>query len=375
MKPHLSIQRASKTFGEFAAVQETCLDITEGEFITFLGPSGSGKSTLLNMIAGIENVSSGDIQLQGATLLTIPPHLRNIGMVFQRYTLVPHMTVFENVAFPLKVRRWPTDKVKARVLEMLALVRLDEFANRKPSQLSGGQQQRVALARALAYHPKILLMDEPLAALDKKLKEALQSEIKRIHRETGVTVIYVTHDQDEALLLSDRIAVFNTGRIEQVAKPLDLYEHPATRFVGSFVGNSNFLDVTLDRDRSLEFPDGTKLDGVTPTEDIPPGKYELLVRPERVNIAGTIRHDGPVIPVTIRELNYLGEMIKVEAVTNWGCAVSVRLSATALPKDIALGGSALLHWAADHGVLYGSDNRRSGLAHSRPARSQVQITA
>ena len=231
MTPYLSIRGVAKRYGEVVAVAEVSLDIAQGEFVTFLGPSGSGKSTLLYMIAGIEDASAGDILLQDGSLLAIPPHKRNIGMVFQRYTLVPHMSVEENVAFPLKVRHWSREKVEQRVAEVLGLVRLDGFRKRRPAELSGGQQPRGALARALAYHPRMLLMDEPLAALDKKLKEELQVEIRRIHQETGVTIIYVTHDQEEALRLSQRIAVFNHGRIEQADTPARLYEDPASRFV------------------------------------------------------------------------------------------------------------------------------------------------
>ncbi|MDE3175607.1 MAG: ATP-binding cassette domain-containing protein, partial [Pseudomonadota bacterium] len=216
MTNFLSIQGVEKTYGGVTAVADVSLEVAQGEFVTFLGPSGSGKSTTLYVIAGFLEPTRGDVLLRGQSLLRVPSNKRNIGMVFQRYTLFPHLSVAENVAFPLKVRRWPKAAIDAKVAAMLKLVRLDRMADRMPAAMSGGQQQRVALARALAYDPGILLMDEPLSALDKQLREEIQVEIKRIHNETGVTILYVTHDQEEALRLSDRVALFNAGRIEQI---------------------------------------------------------------------------------------------------------------------------------------------------------------
>ncbi len=207
----IEIRDIKKQYGPITAVKDVTLDIRKGEFMTFLGPSGSGKSTTLYMLAGFEYPTAGDIRLNGKTLLDTPSHKRNIGMVFQRYTLFPHLTVGENVAFPLRIRRLPKADVERKVKEALRLVRLEGFEDRKPALMSGGQQQRVALARALVYDPPVLLMDEPLSALDKKLREEIQFEIRRIHQETGVTILYVTHDQEEALRLSDRIAVFSQG--------------------------------------------------------------------------------------------------------------------------------------------------------------------
>jgi putative spermidine/putrescine transport system ATP-binding protein len=237
----LDIRGIRKVYGRSTAVENVSVDVRQGEFLTFLGPSGSGKSTTLYIIAGFQDPTEGDVLLNDRTILGVPSHKRNIGMVFQRYTLFPHLTVGENVAFPLRVRRRPGAEVDRKVDEMLQLVRLDGFRDRMPGQLSGGQQQRVALARALAYDPPILLMDEPLSALDKKLREEIQVEIRRIHRETGVTILYVTHDQEEALRLSDRIAVFSHGRIDQIGTGRELYENPATRFVAGFIGSSDFL--------------------------------------------------------------------------------------------------------------------------------------
>ncbi len=325
-EPFLSIQGIEKTYGSVVAVQDVSLDIAQGEFVTFLGPSGSGKSTTLYAIAGFLEPSKGDILLNGKSLLDVPSNKRNIGMVFQRYTLFPHLTVADNVAFPLRVRRWAKAEVDAKVAAMLKLTRLDKMADRMPAQMSGGQQQRVALARALAYDPPILLMDEPLSALDKKLREEIQLEIKRIHNETGVTILYVTHDQEEALRLSDRIALFNSGRIEQIGTGHDLYEKPASRFVAGFIGNSNFLEGKLSRaDRSILLPDGTTINGLT-LDKLGPLREEvaIMIRPDHFRL-----HDGreaaSMLRGTVTDTTYLGEYTQLAVTTSWGAALSVRL--------------------------------------------------
>ena len=357
MKPYISIRNVAKRYGEVVAVANVSLDIAQGEFVTFLGPSGSGKSTLLYMIAGIEDASAGDILLQDGSLLAIPPHKRNIGMVFQRYTLVPHMTVEENVAFPLKVRHWSRDKLEERVAEVLALVRLDTFRKRRPSELSGGQQQRVALARALAYHPRMLLMDEPLAALDKKLKEELQVEIRRIHQETGVTIIYVTHDQEEALRLSQRIAVFNHGHIEQADAPARLYENPASRFVAGFVGNCNFLSVRLAHagagEATVTFPDGTMAEGVRLHGAMPPGAPgALLLRPEQLTVQPA-EAGIPGLGVRVLSVTYLGETLDIACTTSWGEDVAARVPiAAGAAVGLAPGMAVRLGWPAGHGIVF-----------------------
>ncbi len=229
-----------------AAVDDLNLHIEAGEFLTLLGPSGSGKTSTLMLLAGFEAPSAGTIRLDGASIESLPPHLRNMGVVFQSYSLFPHMTVAENVAFPLSVRKVAAPKIAEKVTAALAKVHLENFTHRKPNQLSGGQQQRVALARALVFEPRLVLMDEPLSALDKKLREEMQLEIRRLHRELGVTMVFVTHDQSEAMTLSDRVAVFNHGRIEQLASPQTLYDAPANPFVASFLGDNNMLSATLE---------------------------------------------------------------------------------------------------------------------------------
>ena len=242
MEADVRLVEVRKTFGDVVAVDSIDLEIQRGEFFTMLGPSGSGKTTTLRMIAGFDHPDSGQILLGGVDVAGKPPYDRDVNTVFQDYALFPHMTVAENVEYGLKVKRVPKDDRRARVAEALETVRLPQFGARKPAQLSGGQRQRVALARALVNHPRVLLLDEPLGALDLKLREEMQIELKRIQQEVGITFIYVTHDQDEALTMSDRIAVFSQGRIDQVGTPLDVYEHPATEFVAGFVGVSNMLE-------------------------------------------------------------------------------------------------------------------------------------
>ncbi|SCW62522.1 putative spermidine/putrescine transport system ATP-binding protein [Rhizobium mongolense subsp. loessense] len=324
----LQIKGIRKEYGPVVAVHDVTLDVQRGEFLTFLGPSGSGKSTTLYILAGFETPTKGDITLDGRTLLKTPSHKRNIGMVFQRYTLFPHLTVGENIAFPLKVRRKSKAEIDSKVKEMLRLVRLEGYEDRKPVQMSGGQQQRVALARALAYDPPVLLMDEPLSALDKKLREEIQHEIRRIHQQTEVTILYVTHDQEEALRLSDRIAVFSKGIIDQIGTGPQLYANPRTRFVAEFIGDSDFISCDL-----LSCADGKatiSLGGSAVFDRIPVhgkavsnGKGALMLRPERIRLS---RHDGGNgLSATVRDITFLGNNIHVATATAAGDALSVRL--------------------------------------------------
>jgi len=237
----LELAGVRKRYDSLVAVDDLDLALEAGEFLTLLGPSGSGKTTTLMMVAGLQQPDAGSIRLNGVSVASLPPYRRDVGMVFQNYALFPHMTVRRNVAFPLEMRGTPAAEIARLVDEALALVKLPDHGERLPKQLSGGQQQRVALARAMVYRPALLLMDEPLGALDRKLREQLQLEIKRVHRERSISVLYVTHDQEEALTMSDRIAVFNKGRIEQIGTPEELYDRPATRFVASFIGDTNLL--------------------------------------------------------------------------------------------------------------------------------------
>jgi putative spermidine/putrescine transport system ATP-binding protein len=279
-----------KRFGDVAAVDGVDLDVRDGEFFSMLGPSGSGKTTMLRMIAGFELPTAGRILLHGRDVTSIPPFDRDVNTVFQDYALFPHMSVGDNVGYGLVVRKVPKTERQTRVTEALRMVRLDGYERRKPSQLSGGQRQRVALARALVNRPRLLLLDEPLGALDLKLREEMQVELKAIQQQVGVTFIYVTHDQEEALTMSDRLAVFNKGRIEQVGAPADVYERPTTRFVAGFVGTSNLI-----RDDVAE-----SILGVQGT---------FTIRPEKIHIRepeGPIAADETATPGVVRDVAYLG---------------------------------------------------------------------
>ncbi len=283
----IRLQAIWKRYGEVTAVRDVTVEIGSGEFFTLLGPSGSGKTTLLQAIAGFVIPSSGQIFIDGQEVSRIPPQHRNVGMVFQSYALFPHMSVFENVAFPLRVRRYPQAQIRSRVDAALALVRLPGFGSRLPRQLSGGQQQRVAVARALVFEPRALLMDEPLGALDKKLREEMQGELKQLQRDLGATFVYVTHDQDEALRISDRIAVMQHGVIEQVGAPAEMYEHPASLFVADFLGESNFVRAVVtmsDPDGTVvvETDDGGRMRGIAHLSVAVGARVVATVRPERL---------------------------------------------------------------------------------------------
>lgn len=329
--PFLHINGLRKTYGDVVATDHVELSVAEGEFMTFLGPSGSGKSTTLYVLAGFQDPTAGDILLRGQSVLQTPSHKRNIGMVFQRYTLFPHLSVGENVAFPLRVRRISKSEISEKVKRALKLVRLDGFEDRMPAHMSGGQQQRVALARALVYDPPVLLMDEPLSALDKKLREEIQYEIRRIHQATGVTILYVTHDQEEALRLSDRIAIFNKGRIEQIGTGTQLYAEPATRFVADFIGDSAFMEGSLDRvsggRAALRFADGTCISDIPLHGTGAVGRpAELMLRPERMDLSLEAGREGASVPVTVADITFLGSNTMVEGRTSWGAPLVVRLN-------------------------------------------------
>jgi putative spermidine/putrescine transport system ATP-binding protein len=312
---YLSLRNVVKTYdGKTNAVDGVAIAIERGEFVTFLGPSGSGKTTTLMMIAGFEQPTSGTIELGGENLTERKPYQRNIGMVFQNYALFPHMTALKNVIFPLRMRRFPKADMEARARRMLDLVGLTRFADRLPRELSGGQQQRVALARGLVFNPDVLLLDEPLGALDKNLREQMQVEIKRIHREVGITMIYVTHDQTEAMTMSDRVAVFRDGRVEQIGSPLEVYDRPASRFVGEFVGDSNFFAGRADPAR----PGWIDLDRLGAVRIGPAiacsGDVDLMIRPERLR-AGTAGDGDNAFDMTVDDtINYGDSLLVIGSV-------------------------------------------------------------
>jgi putative spermidine/putrescine transport system ATP-binding protein len=328
--------------GKTAAVDDVSIDIERGEFLTLLGPSGSGKTTTLLMIAGFETPTSGAIELAGDDLVSMRPYQRNIGMVFQNYALFPHMTAWKNVVFPLKMRRFPRHEMKARADRMLDLVGLRRFADRYPRELSGGQQQRVALARGLVFNPDVLLLDEPLGALDKNLREQMQIEIKRIHRELAITMVYVTHDQTEAMTMSDRIAVFRDGKVEQIGSPLDVYHRPINRFVGEFIGESNFFAGRIEASGAVQ------LAGIGPVrvaQTLTPASGDILVmiRPERLRLRGNAPATDNELEMTIDEVINYGDSILVIGRTH-GLPLRARIFGSS-PEALARGATITLAWA------------------------------
>jgi spermidine/putrescine transport system ATP-binding protein len=306
----------TKCYGDFVAVAHADFDIARGEFFSMLGPSGCGKTTMLRMIAGFETVTSGKILLEGRDVSQVPPYRRNVNTVFQQYALFPHLSVHDNVAFGPRAKGVPAVEVASRVARMLEVVRLWELADRRPHQLSGGQKQRVALARALVNYPSALLLDEPLSALDLKLRQAMQIELKRIQREVGITFVFVTHDQEEALTMSERIAVMSAGRVEQVGTPEEIYDSPATGFVAGFIGTANLLPATVQEirgDRAI-----VKLAADRPAEVPTLGrpfavgeKATLMVRPERIRVSAVAPDgDDPWLPVAVAETIFQGPVVR-----------------------------------------------------------------
>ncbi|MGX1500230.1 spermidine/putrescine transport system ATP-binding protein [Labrenzia sp. MBR-25] len=331
----VSVDRVVKRYGSVTALHGVSLDIRENEFFTLLGPSGCGKTTLLRAIAGFEDVTEGHIRLKGKDLVDQPPFKRPVNTVFQQYALFPHMSVTENVMFGLLRKGWNRQEAERRVRDVLELVQLSDFAPRKPGQLSGGQQQRVALARALAPRPEVLLLDEPLSALDLKLRQAVRMELKAIQRETGIAFIFVTHDQEEALTMSDRIAVMSSGHVQQVGPPREIYEAPINRFVADFIGETNLLDVTVESvnngmakvllpgNRSFECP-AAAVDAR--------GPGHLSVRPERISICAEAAGD---LIATVTGHTYLGTDNQLHVKLVDGEVMSIRLQnteSTLLPK-------------------------------------------
>ena len=356
MKDSLVLDGIEKRYGDFVALQRTELTIRAGEFITLLGPSGSGKTTILMSIAGFADPSAGRILLDGRDVTNLPPEKRNFGVVFQGYALFPHLSVYDNVAFPLRARGITGEAARGRIMSALQIAKLDAFAHRYPRQLSGGQQQRVALARSLVFSPELLLLDEPLSALDRALRKEFQTEFRAIHREVGTTFIYVTHDQEEALTMSDRIVILDKGRILQIAPPTELYERPATEFVAGFLGKSNFI-----RGRIARLADGSALverpgiatlaleNGTAPAQW---AEAVAALRPEKIRLAA---HDGRAVEGPCRAAG------RVSAVTYLGAAIEVELTlptgelllATVPAGDGAIreGAELLACWAPDAAVL------------------------
>ena len=351
-KSFVKFEKVDKSYdGEILVVEDLNVDIPKGEFLTMLGPSGSGKTTTLMMLAGFETPTSGEIYLDGEAISSIPPYKRGIGMVFQNYALFPHMTVNENLSFPLEVRKINKSEIKDKVEKALSMVELQDFGNRMPMQLSGGQQQRVALARALVFEPRLVLMDEPLGALDKKLREQMQYEIKHIHANIGITVVYVTHDQSEALTMSNRIAVFNDGKIQQISTPDILYEKPECAFVAQFIGENNQLKgkvksingntcvVKTDKGeeiKSLKVNVGAVGDGST-----------VSLRPERVEINSSDTNFENSFNGTVKELIYLGDHIRTRVEVCGNDQFIVKVPNSYEGANLKEGNSVKLSWKAN----------------------------
>ena len=311
----IQLDHVRKSFGDFVAVEHADFGIQQGEFFAMLGPSGCGKTTTLKMIAGFEQPTSGKVLLNGVDVSRVPPYKRNVNTVFQQYALFPHMTVADNVRFGPKAKKVPKSEYEPNVAQMLEVVRLTEFADRKSTQLSGGQQQRVALARALVNFPSALLLDEPLAALDLKLREAMQFELKRIQREVGITFVFVTHDQGEALTMSDRIAVMSDGRVEQIGTPEEIYNSPATLFVAGFIGSANLLPgevVGADgTDTVVKLTAGPTVRARTSTIRQPDAPVSVMLRPERLTATTEPRSDGRSIDGTVSDVVFQGATARI----------------------------------------------------------------
>jgi len=371
--------QVTKAFGEVLAVDHIDLEVEDGDFFSLLGPSGCGKTTTLRMIGGFEQPTGGRIELQGQDVTWLPPYQRNVNTVFQNYALFPHLTIYENVAFGLRRKRVKDSEIKARVTEMLRLVELPGYERRKPNQISGGQAQRVALARALINRPAVLLLDEPLGALDLKLRKQMQVELKRIQQEVGITFIYVTHDQEEAMTMSDRIAVMNGGRYEQLGDPQSLYERPATRFVAGFLGVSNLLPgklagtegvygvVRLDDDTTIRIP-----------ADLAGGgdRLEVGVRPEKIQLAE--RTEVPAgsalnrLQGVIADASYIGVSTQYQVRTRAGRTVSVYEQNTKRTESGSLhrqGDEVLLTWAPDHTFVVAGNGEQESPPVEDPAVS------
>jgi putative spermidine/putrescine transport system ATP-binding protein len=374
----LRILAVSKRYGNVEALVDASLDVRKGECVTLLGPSGSGKTTLLNLVAGLITPDSGDIHISGRQATHLPPHQRDIGVVFQNYALFPHLTVFENIAFPLRMRRLRGVDIQAKVGKVLEAVALSDKAERMPGQLSGGQQQRIALARAMVYEPSVILMDEPLAALDKKLREKLQLEIRRFQREFGITMLYVTHDQDEALLLSDRICLMNNARIEQIGTPDDLYFRPRSLFAADFIGESNVFTArvrsAVDGCLVVEGPGASALRIRCDASVVAGETVTLVVRPERIRIGAPGPGSDSVnrVQARVEEIAFQGDRIRYYARADAASLFSVKVLTGASSARASAGDAVSLEFDADSVIVLPKDSALKSMSSDRtPSREDV----
>jgi len=353
------VETCTKRFGEVTAVDGVTLEIPGGEFFSMLGPSGCGKTTTLRMIAGFETPDDGRILLQGRDVTHIPPAKRHVNMVFQAYGLFPHMTVAENIAFGPKIQRLGREETAARLADVIRTVRLEGMQDRRPGQLSGGQQQRVALARALVNRPAALLLDEPLGALDLKLRKEMQLELKELQQRTGTTFVYVTHDQEEAMTMSDRIAVMNGGVVEQLATPRELYQRPASPFVAGFIGVSNLITLRVDRREdgllTMDLGEGQRISAVDPGDG--EAARTITVRPEWIKLAsGEVGPRASHVGGVVADVVYLGSVTQLIVQLGTGERLTVhRLNDEIGTRDPRPGDTVTLHWAAEHSYVIGAD--------------------
>jgi spermidine/putrescine transport system ATP-binding protein len=350
--PVIALENVHKRFGSFVAVQCANFEIRPGEFFSMLGPSGCGKTTMLRMIAGFEDVTSGRILLDGVDVSKVPPYRRNVNTVFQQYALFPHLNVFDNVAFGPRTQGVAEEETKKRVREMLDVVRLQDFSARRPEQLSGGQRQRVALARALVNLPRALLLDEPLSALDLKLRQAMQLELKRIQREVGIAFVFVTHDQEEALTMSDRTAVLSEGRVEQVGTPEEIYHSPASVFVAGFIGEANLIPVTVRKvmggKAEVELVGGVRTEISTGAREVARDERALvMVRPERVKLAQTPREGVCAVPVTVSEVIFQGPVLRCLLLDAEGDEITAHIDEAERPPGLERGAKLWAVWEPD----------------------------
>ena len=359
------LDHVSKRYGDFVAVHDANFSIATGEFFAMLGPSGCGKTTTLKMIAGFEQPTAGRVMLDGVDVSDVPPYKRNVNTVFQQYALFPHMTVFDNVAFGPRSKKVDESKIKTSVMEMLEIVRLSDFAQRKPSQLSGGQQQRVALARALVNYPSALLLDEPLAALDLKLREAMQIELKRIQREVGISFIFVTHDQGEALTMSDRIAVMSQGHVEQIGTPQEIYRSPASLFVAGFIGSANLLPGTVqghdgaDAVVALKAGSTIRVAGQASTHAVG-AHVSVMLRPERLRPSEHADTNGQSLHGTLTDLVFQGATARMIVRLADGTELTCLADSAARMPQISAGATINVSWDADCGYVLAGWPEKAG---------------
>ena len=369
MAGEIVVEACTKRFGEVTAVDDVSLTIPGGEFFSMLGPSGCGKTTTLRMIAGFEMPDAGRILLQGGDVTHVPAAKRNVNMVFQAYGLFPHMTVAENIAFGPKIKKVARSEIAERVAEVIRVVRLEGMEDRRPAQLSGGQQQRVALARALVNRPAALLLDEPLGALDLKLRKEMQLELKDLQQRTGTTFVYVTHDQEEAMTMSDRIAVMNGGVVEQLATPRELYQRPASAFVAGFIGVSNLITLRVDRREDgllvMDLGEGKRILAVDPGDSEP--RPTITVRPEWIKlVSGEVGQRASHVGGAVVDVVYLGSVTQMIVELRTGERLTVhRLNDEVGAAEPRPGDAVTLHWAAEHSFVIGSGPDEEGEHHDR----------